>query len=111
MKLLSPNRDGAILLAFFIGLGLCAKLPESIAETTPVQGSTQADKAEDKKVTAHIFQIKNLKLEEAKEKIKGLLSKDSQVGASVEELTFMRSGEELKFLVVTDTPLKIQENS
>lgn len=100
MKISNINRYGVMLLTLFMSMIFCAKLVES---------SGEADKMQNREVVTGLFQMRNLEINAAKEKIKELLTKDASLGASVDSITVERPEGKLNFLVVRDTPLKIRE--
>ncbi|MFH1777013.1 MAG: hypothetical protein ABH952_05580 [Candidatus Omnitrophota bacterium] len=63
----------------------------------------------DKKFNTTLFRVENLNLDEAKNKIKQLLTKDAGEEVSVKEFVVQRSGKKINFLIVKDTPQKIEE--
>lgn len=102
MRLLAPKRYSLLLLALFISMSLCVNLAGSSEQDEDI-------KEEEAGVVTRMFQIKNLDIEEAKEKVKDLLSKDEKVEADVELFTVLRSGEEVNFLLIKDTAQNIQQ--
>lgn len=106
------NRYTLILSVFFIAMYLFANLADLACEETIEAAEVSEEiKPENEESASRMFQIRNLSINESKEKIKALLSKDEKLGADVEGFTFLRSGEEVNFLVVTDTPAKLEQIS
>jgi type II secretory pathway component GspD/PulD (secretin) len=78
-------------------------------ETLKTKMVIAEDRLKTKEVIVRTFRIRNLDINEVKNKIRSLLTKDEKIAASVEAFTFQRSGKEVNFLLVRDTPLKIEQ--
>jgi len=104
MSLLNANRYRLILLASLITFSFCVRLTASSIVTAET-------KTENQELVTRLFQIRNLGINEAKEKIKEFLTKDERIGANIEAFTVSRPTGEVNFLIVKDTPLKIQQIS
>jgi type IV pilus secretin PilQ/predicted competence protein len=90
------------------------ELPESrqealVQEPVPAVAEAGLPEVESSKAVTRVFPVINLDINEAKERVRPLLSKDGQIGSGVDIFTFQRAGKDVKSLVVRDTPEKIEE--
>ena len=125
MGLSNPKQYRLIFLALFISICLLANLAEltgeenfsdlsknqvekNTEEIIKAEGIAKGSETENEELLTQLFQIRKIDINAAKKKIEELLTKDKQIGANVEAFTLLRSGEEASFLLVSDTPLKIQ---
>lgn len=120
MHLLIKKRYGlgvAIVYIFllFIGEALGGNDPpdmEPMAELTKemsqeVQGIAR-EEPQPLKVITRLFEVKNVNVKEAKERLQSLLTKDKNVASGIEIFTVEKSGKEFNYLLVKDTPENIE---
>jgi type IV pilus assembly protein PilQ len=102
MHLSNPKKYPLLVLIYFVTMQLFVNLNVTWAQ----QGDSRPSESE---LAVQTFKVRYLDINEAKEKIKTMLTHNEDMEAYVDVLTLDRFGEEVNFLLVKDTSQKVQE--
>ena len=86
---------------------------EGIVQEKPqtIKKEVAQEKPQAIEVTTRLFEVKNVNVNEAKEKLQALLTTEKNKTSSIETITIQKSGQSRDFLVVTSTPQNIEKMS